>query len=113
MAGRGLRSGILAPPGEGVVGVAGWEEAAGSGAGFEVVAVVGLEAVAVGAEGVLVVELGHRVDGVGDAVVDLDGDGVVAGDVGAAEADGFDGGALVGVEAASVVGDVDDVAALA
>ena len=47
--------------------------------------------------------------GVGDPVVDLEGDGAVAGDVGAVQAVGFDGGALVGVESASVVGDVDDV----
>ena len=89
--------------------MAGWEEASSAGAGFEVVAVVGFEAVAVAAEGVLVVEAGDGVGGVGDSVVDLEGDGVVAGDVGAVQAVGFDGGALVGVESASVVGDVDDV----
>ena len=89
--------------------MAGWEEASSAGAGFEVVAVVGFEAVAVTAEGVLVVEAGDGVGGVGDPVVDLEGDGAVAGDVGAVQAVGFDGGALVGVESASVVGDVDDV----
>jgi hypothetical protein len=94
--------------------VVGWEEASSSGAGFEVVAVVGFEVVAAAAaEGVLVVESGDGVVCVGDSVVDLEGDGAVAGDVGAVQAVGFDGGALVGVESASVVGDVDDVGAVA
>jgi catechol 2,3-dioxygenase-like lactoylglutathione lyase family enzyme len=54
----------------------------------------------------LVVEAGFGHLGGGGAVVDLEGDGLVAGAVGAAQAEGFEGGALVGVEAASEVGDV-------
>ena len=45
----------------GMVGMVRWEEASAAGAGFELVAVVGLEVVAAavaGAEGVEVVELG-------------------------------------------------------
>ena len=52
--------------------MAGWEEAAGSGSGFEVVAVVGLEAVAVHAEPVEVAELGDLDRGPVDAVIDLE-----------------------------------------
>jgi hypothetical protein len=44
-------------------------------------------------------------------VIDLDADALVAGDVGAAEALGFDGGALVDVESSSVMGDGHDVPA--
>jgi len=80
---------------------------------LEEVAVVGLERVADRTERVLVVELGHRVVDERNAMVDLDGDGAVAGDVGAAQSVGFDCGALVDVEPAPVVGDVHDISSFA
>jgi len=80
---------------------------------LEEVAVVGLERMTGRTERVLVVELGHRVVDERNAMVDLDGDGAVAGDVGAAQSVGFDCGALVGVEPAPVVGDVHDISSFA
>ena len=73
---------------------------------------VGLAPVALGTERVLVVELGLRVVSERSPMIDLDGDGAVAGTIGTSKAECFHRGALVGVQPTPEVGDGHDVAAL-
>src|SRR5690606_26520834 len=121
VAGRGGSGGVAGGwvagwVGAGVVAgpplLVGGEEAACAGARFELPALVGLEAVVVGAEPVEVGELGDVGVGPVDAVVDLEVFGGVAAEAGAADVQQVEDGLLAGGGAPAEVGDVEGVDAV-